>query len=150
MFPARKRQLQMKADHSIQNREVSAQDRFAAWSQLNGASAWRWLIWELTKRGLGSELIVMVLGMPHAIETGRSFRLASRGWNLAARHIEALRRAFFVGAWSTNFGRMVALLKDLDTCAGVDGPFSVIVRPETGQKNRTIALPSGLMPDPLP
>jgi len=41
--------------------------------------------------------------------------------------IEALRgSAFFVGTASSNLSRVVALFQGLETCAFVDGPFSVV------------------------
>jgi len=57
----------------------------AAWMALCREGGKPWLIWQLTRRGIGSELLPMVMAMLHAHRHGMAFRLASRGWNLSVR-----------------------------------------------------------------
>lgn len=65
--------------------DKSTEDLPTAWRLLNEAPGRPWLIWQLTNRGVGSEVLVMVMAMLHALENGLAFRLASRGSNLAVR-----------------------------------------------------------------
>ena len=64
---------------------LKAADPLAAWTCYNETPGRPLLIWQWTQRGFGSELLVMLLAMLHAIEEGRSFCLASRRSNLAVR-----------------------------------------------------------------
>ena len=51
--------------------------------QLNTSMKQKALIWELTERGFGSEVTIMLLGMLHCLENKTEFKLSSKYANLA-------------------------------------------------------------------
>jgi hypothetical protein len=73
-------------DGRADERGRTPEDDASDWMALSLEPGKPWLIWQLTRRGLGGELLPMLMAMLHAHRCGMTFRLASRGWNLAVRH----------------------------------------------------------------